>query len=108
MLDHYLKIRPYLNDGIWLNLLPILVLIPSLAEDARIREIFQQLKHFESASKGLQRADSTLFAARTGFDWLLAKHPHLVSKLGVQFCDPEWRPFETAVTKVWRTALHSK
>ena len=104
MLDHYIKIRPFLNTGIWPDLLPILVLIPTLAEDAQIRVIFQHLKHFESVNKGLQRADSTLFAARTGFDWLLSKHPHLSQKLGVEFCDPRWHSFETAVTKVSRSA----
>jgi hypothetical protein len=68
MLDHYLKIRPYMNHG----LLPVLQLIPSLAEDARLREIFNNLKNFESCIKGLQKADSSLFAVR-----LLEKHPHL-------------------------------
>ena len=100
MIDHYLKIRPFLDAADWHNILPILVLIPSLAEDARLREVFTQLKHFESVSKGLQKADSTLFAARTGFNWLLEKHPHLSPKLGSEFCDPRWQAFESAVTKV--------
>ena len=56
MLDHYIKIRPFLNTSIWPDLLPILVLIPTSAEDAQIRVIFQHLKHFESVNKGLQRA----------------------------------------------------
>jgi hypothetical protein len=43
MLDHYLKIRLYMNHGIWVDLLPVLQLIPSLAEDARLREIFNNL-----------------------------------------------------------------
>ena len=43
MIDHYLKIRPFLDAADWHNILPILVLIPSLAEDARLREIFTQL-----------------------------------------------------------------
>lgn len=100
MIDHYLKIRPYLDQNVWGNLLQILVLIPTLVEDARIRQLFSQLKNFESVSKGLQRADSTLFAARTGFNWLLSKHPHLSSKLGLEFCDYRFRAFENAVTKV--------
>lgn len=109
MIDHYLKIRPYLDQNIWGNLLQILVLIPeilvffTLVKDARIRQLFSQLKNFESVSKGLQRADSTLFAARTGFDWLLSKHPHLSSKLGLEFCDYRFRAFENAVTKVQQT-----
>jgi hypothetical protein len=103
MIDHYLKIRPYLDQNVWGNLLQILVLIPTLVEDARIRQLFSQLKNFESVSKGLQRADSTLFAARTGFDWLLSKHPHLSSKLGLEFCDYRFRAFENAVTKVQQT-----
>jgi hypothetical protein len=100
MLDHYLKIRPYLNSGIWPDLVPILILIPTLAEDARLRDIFNDLKQFESVSKGLQKADSTLFAARTGFSWLLEAHPHLSPKLGVEFSDLRWRAFESAVYKV--------
>lgn len=103
MIDHYLKIRPYLDQNVWGNLLQILVLIPTLVEDARIRQLFSQLKNFESVSKGLQRADSTLFATRTGFDWLLSKHPHLSSKLGLEFCDYRFRAFENAVTKVQQT-----
>lgn len=103
MIDHYLKIRPYLDQNVWGNLLQILVLIPTLVEDARIRQLFSQLKNFESVSKGLQRADSTLFAARTGFDWLLSKHPHLSSKLALEFCDYRFRAFENAVTKVQQT-----
>ena len=87
MLERYLKIRVYLDSGEWPNILPILELIPSLAEDARIRHIFSELKSFESVSKGLQRADSTLFAARTGLNWLLGKHPQLAPKLGSDFCD---------------------
>ena len=100
MLERYLKIRGYLNTGEWPNIMPILELIPSLAEDARFRVIFAELKGFESVSKGLQRADSTLFAARTGLNWLLNKHPHLAPKLGTDFCDYLWRDFESAVVKV--------
>jgi hypothetical protein len=103
MLDHYLKIRPYLNSGVWPDLLPILILIPTLAEDARLREIFINLKQFESVSKGLQKDDSTLFGARTGFNWLLESYPELSPKLGTDFCDYRWRSFESAVYKVLYT-----
>ena len=99
IIDHYLKIRPYIDNNVWGDLLPILILIPTLAEDARIRQLFAQLKNFESVSKGLQKADTTLFAARNGFYWLLSKHPHLSSKLWLEFCDHRWRAFENAGTK---------
>ena len=39
MIDHYLRIRPYLDHNVWGDLLQILILIPALADDARIRQL---------------------------------------------------------------------
>ena len=100
MLERYLKIRVYLDSGEWPDIVPKLELIPTLAEDARIRVTYAELKNFESVSKGLQKADSTLFSEKTGLNWLLNKHPHLDPKLGTDFSDYLWRPFESAVVKV--------
>ena len=100
MVKQYLAIRPFLNVHPWNVLNAILVLLPSPVQDARLLNLYDDLKKFESISKGLQRADGTLYEARFALDWLSDKYPETKPKLSVEFADHQWRPFESAVVKV--------
>ena len=91
---------------IWLDIIPVLELLPSPLEHASILSLSEDLKKFESVLKGLQRANSKLFEARTGCDWLIAKFPITSPKLSTDFCDPRNRAFESAVTKIQGNAEH--
>jgi hypothetical protein len=59
-----------------------------------ILSLFEDLKKFESVSKG------PLFEARSGCDWLMGLFPVTAAKLSPAFCDPRNRAFKSAATKV--------
>jgi hypothetical protein len=72
----------------------------TLVEHAVILSLFEDLKKLESVSKGLQKANGSLFEARSGCDWLIGLFTVTAAKLSPAFCDPRNRAFESAVTKV--------
>ena len=84
----------------WTTLNAILMLLPSPLQDARLIGLFVELKKFKMVSKGLQKADSNLYDARYALNFLADKYPSTESKLGPNFTDYLWRPFESAIGKV--------
>ena len=76
------------------------MLLPSPLQDARLIGLFDELKKFEMVSKGLQKADSNLYDARYALNFVADKYPSTESKLGPNFTDYLWRPFESAIVKV--------
>ena len=53
-----------------------------------------------SRSSKLQKADSNLYDTRYALNFLADKYPSTESKLGPNFTDYLWRPFESAIVKV--------
>ena len=100
MVKQYLPIRPFLNVHPWNVLNQILILLPSPVQEVRLISMFDHLKKLESISKGLQRAEGTLYEARYALDWLCEKFSVTQPKLSTDFTDHLWRPFESAVVKV--------
>lgn len=100
MLQRYILMRPFLNVGVWVHMIPVLTLLPSPVEHVQILEIFEDLKKFEELSKMLQKDNGSLADARSGCDWLREKYPVTDPKLGPDFCDILHRDFESAVTMV--------
>ena len=100
MLQRYILMRPFLNVGVWLNMVPVLTLLPSPVEHATVLEIFEDLKKFEELSKMLQKENGSLADARSGCDWLREKFPITDPKLGPDFCNEHHQVFESGVTKV--------
>jgi hypothetical protein len=100
MVQRYLQLRPFLIAGFWVNFQPLLERLPNAVEHNTLTEMFEDLKKFESVSKGLQEMKGTLKDARTGFDWLMEIFPDTTPKLSLNFCDAQNRDFESGVIKV--------
>jgi hypothetical protein len=100
MIQCYIQLRPFLDVGVWVGMMPLLELLLTPVEHAVILSLFEDLKKFESVSKGLQKANGSLFEARSGCDWLMGLFPVTAAKLSPAFCDNRNRAFESAATKV--------
>lgn len=98
--QRYLKLRPFLNVGFWVTFQPILERLPNPAEHNTLTEMFEDLKKFESVSKGLQEKNGNLKDARIGVNWLMEIFPDTAPKLSMDFCDDQNRDFESGVIKV--------
>jgi hypothetical protein len=99
-LKQYLGIRPFLSNPPWNTMNAIVQLLPTPLQEVRLSGLFDELKNVEMVSKGLQRAENTLYDARYALNFLGEKHPSILSKVGVNFTDYQWRSFERGVEKI--------
>jgi hypothetical protein len=51
-------------------------------------------------SEGLQNADNTLYNARYALNFIGHNHPAILSKVGSNFADHQWRSFESGIVEV--------
>ena len=100
MVKQYLGIRPFLSHPPWNTMNAIVQLLPTPIQELRLAGLFVELKKFEMVSKGLQRTENTLYDARYALNFIGEKHPAIKCKVGVEFTDYLWRPFESGIVKI--------
>ena len=100
MVKQYLGIRQFLSHPPWNTMNAIVQLLPTPIQELRLAGLYVELKKFEMVSKGLQRTENTLYDARYALNFIGEKHPAIKCKVGVEFTDYLWRPFESGIVKI--------
>ncbi|KAG3095308.1 hypothetical protein PI124_g15658 [Phytophthora idaei] len=85
---------------------PMAALMPTHREENQLKELFEELKTFESSTKKLQNADGlSLLDVRDIFDALISEHPGVKNYLGQMMRSSSSLSSKTPAWRSWPERL---